>query len=46
MTKGYPIFEWSPVIAIIYQADSEAENEEASSNSNEDNDDVTEYGEG
>ena len=41
MTKGYPIFEWSPGIKILDQADSEPENEEAPFHINEENDDIT-----
>ena len=29
MTKGYPIFEWSPGIPIMNQVGSEPENEES-----------------
>ena len=43
-TKGYPIFEWSTVIPIMDQADSEPENEETSFHSNEESDDITDYG--
>ena len=45
MTKGYPILEWSPVIPIMYQADSEPKNEASSFHSNEENGDMIEYGE-
>ena len=46
MKKGYPIFEWAPVITITYQANREPDNEEASLYSNKENDDIKEYGEG
>ena len=46
MTKGYPIFNWSPRIPIIDQAESTAENKKVSFHRNEENDDITEYGEG
>ena len=38
MTKGYPIFEWSPGILIMEQAD-----KEASFHRNEENYDITEH---
>ena len=44
MTKGYPIYECSPVIPIMYQAYSEPENDKTSFQINEDNDDIKEYG--
>ena len=44
MNKGYPIYEWSPVFPIMYQADSELENDKTSFHTNEDNDDIKEYG--
>ena len=45
MTKGYPIFEWSPEIPIMEQSDSDPENEESSFHRNEETNDMAEYGE-
>ena len=42
-TKGYPIFDWSPGITIMYQSYSKPENEESYFHRNEENDDMTEY---
>ena len=46
MIKGYPIFEWIPVVSIIDQLYSEPKDEEKSFHSNEENDDIIEYEEG
>ena len=46
MTKGYPIFQWSLGIPIMYQEESKLENEEAPLHRNEEDDDVTEYVQG
>ena len=48
MTKGYPIFEWSPGIPITYKDDDtqSEEDEIFSKHEDQNNDDITENGEG